>query len=149
MYFVDQVNWEIQDCVWGNLYEIEDITRTIGLFESRLDKLYAICSNYKGVLGEEAEQLGFDIEDEKLVTSIRTKISDGRIMLDALKEKKELAIKQDIEKNLRDKQNAENQRLQQAQVEEKIKLDNLLSCAENLHFEIETRYNTLTTKCII
>ena len=148
-YFVDQVKWEIQDCVWEKICEIEDVTRLISSFESRLDKLYAICSNYKVLLGEESELLGFNEEDEKLITSIRTKIRDGRIMLEALKEKKEIATQESLEKNLREKNMAEQKRLKQDQEEEQIKIDNLLSCAENLHFEIKSRYDALCTKCTI
>ena len=148
-YYVDQVKWEIQDCAWEKICEIEDVTRLISSFESRLDKLYAICSNYKVILGEESELLGFHDEDEKLITSIRTKIRDGRITLDALKEKKEIKAQESFQKNLREKEMAEQKRLKQDQEEEQNKIDNLLSCAENLHAEIESRYDALYAKCTI
>ena len=146
---MDQVKWEIQDCAWEKICEIEDVTRLISSFESRLDKLYAICSNYKVILGEESELLGFHDEDEKLITSIRTKIRDGRITLDALKEKKEIKAQESFQKNLREKEMAEQKRLKQDQEEEQNKIDNLLSCAENLHAEIESRYDALYAKCTI
>ena len=44
---------------------------------------------------------------------------------------------------------AEQERSQTAEMKEKIKIENLLSCAENLHYEIKTRYDILTAKCTI
>ena len=44
---------------------------------------------------------------------------------------------------------AEQECSQTAEMKEKIKIENLLSCAGNMHYEIKTRYDILTAKCTI
>ena len=147
-FFMDQVNWELNDYPWEKCHDIDKILHMISTLESRLDKFQEIRSHYIGILGEEFETNGSDIEDEKLIASIREKLSGGKIWFDT-KDRKELQLRQELENSRREKEMAEQERSQTAEMKEKIKIENLLSCAENLHYEIKTRYNILTAKCTI
>ena len=84
-FFMDQVNWELNDYAWENLNDIDKILRMISTLESRLDKFQEIRSHYIGILGEEFETSGSDIVDEKLIASIREKLSGGKIWFDTIK----------------------------------------------------------------
>ena len=148
-FFMDQVNWELNDYAWKKFHDIDKILRMISTLESRLDKFQEIRSHYIGILGEEFETSGSDIEDEKLIASIQEKLSGGKIWFDTIKGRKELQLRQELENGQREKEMAEQERSQTAEMKEKIKIENLLSCAENLHYEIKTRYDILTAKCTI
>ena len=146
---MDQVNWELNDYAWEKFHDIDKILHMISTLESRLDKFQEIHSHYIGILGEEFETSGSDIEDEKLIAFIREKVSGGKIWFDTIKGRKDLQLRQELENGQREKEMAEQERSQTAKMKEKIKIENLLSCAENLHYEIKTRYDILTAKCTI
>ena len=99
-FLMDQVNWELNDYAWENFNEIDKILRMISTLESRLDKFQEIRSHYIGILGEEFETSGSDIEDEKLIASIREKLSGGKIWFDT-KGRKELQLRQELENGQR------------------------------------------------
>ena len=148
-FFMDQVNWEANDYAWENFNDIDNILRMISTLESRLDRFQEIRSHYIGILGKEFETSGSDIEDEKLIASIREKLSGGKIWFDTIKGRKELQLRRELENGQREKEMAEQERSQTAEMKEKLKIENLLSCAETLHYEIKTRYDILTAKCTI
>ena len=52
-----------------------------------------------------------------------------------------MRVKEASEKRL-----VEQQRIYQAKLDEKVKIDNLILCAQSLEFEIKKRYDTLKTK---
>ena len=133
---MDQLNWELNDYAWEKFHDIDKILRMISTLESRLDKFQEIRSHYIGILGEEFETSGSDIEDEKLIASIREKLSGGKIRFDR-KGRKELQLRQELENGQREKEMVEQERSQTAEMKEKMKIENLLSCAENLHYEIK------------
>ena len=79
----------------------------------------------------------------KLIASIREKLSGGKIWFDT-KGGKELQLRQELENGQREKEMAQQEPSQTAKMKEKIKIENILSCAENLHYGIQSRYDFLT-----
>ena len=49
----------------------------------------------------------------------------------------------------KERDNAEHRRIQQAKFEEKLEIDKLMDCAQNLEFEIMMRYGTLKINVIL
>ena len=61
-----------------------------------------------------------------------------------LKFEKEHLEKLRLEKEAEERKLAEKIRISQLKIEERAKINDLMICAQNLHFDIKTRYETLT-----
>ena len=155
-YFVDQAEWELDDCDWEKFHDVEDIKSQITLFERRLVEFFKICSELKGCYGDEFDDLGVDANNAQLVLMLREKVISGKTRILVLR-----TDKIDLEQQQREAEEqqraadeearalAENARIQEIEQSEKEKIKNLLVCAEGLKFEIQTRYDTLKSKCEI
>ena len=66
-----------------------------------------------------------------------------------LRKERELDMRQSAEQDARERELAEETRLEEAERAEEAKIANLLSCAETLVFEIKTRYDPLWKEYVI
>ena len=94
-------------------------------------------------------EFGFQVENEKLIASLREKINAGRARLTELKNERERLEQQKFEEEENARLIAESNRVAQAKREEQAKIDEIMICAKNLHFEIKTRHETLKKKCLV
>ena len=146
---ISQINWQRDDCNWETFSEIEDVKNTISLFESRLEKNSKICGELEGVYGDEASDLGFIDDSNEMINAIREHINLGKLQLVYLRDEKALLLEAKLEKETIKKNAAEQKQIQQAKFEEKLKIEKLMDCAQNLEFEITMRHDTLKNKCDI
>ena len=139
--FVEQVEYMLKD--FDDCFDVEFISHMLCSLESQLKEFTSVRSNYEGVLGStEVASLGFDVADSKLTASIRAHIESGRARIGILKHNEAIAQARAVEA-------VEVKRRLEAESAEKIKISNILQCAENLKLEIKTRNDTILDKCLI
>ena len=114
-----------------------------------MESFYKICSDLDGFYGDEVVELGFKVENDKLISSLREEINKGKFRFAELREEKELLLKEKLEKEDKEKELAEVSRLEQEETAEKARVHELLSCAKDLHHEVKARYSTFEGKCKI
>ena len=148
-FFVDQADWELKDCDWVKIDEIDEIKSNIVQFERRLETFFKICSELEGLYGDEFKDLGLNDENTKLVTRFREKINSGKARISEIR--KNDVLREQQEQKARDdaKAQAEDVRIKQEAAAEKAKVDELIVCAKSLEFEIKTRHSTFKSKCDI
>ena len=145
--FIDQINWMINDCKWTDLHDLEEVQSQLLTFESKLEIFSKVCSDIESVYGQEASDLGYIDKNIKVIHLIRGHISEGKLRITDIKHENQEILNNKLKKEEHDKVIAEEEHFKQAKFEEKIKIDNLLSCAQNLEFEIKLRYDSLKVKC--
>ena len=141
---VEQVNWFIEQCTWDTYNEVDDVQPLLTSLESYLSKVCKACAELRGILGGDAEE--YLVENEKVVSFVRGHIKLGTARLQTIRNDKILLQAALAEKEASHKRLAEEQRLQRENWEEKIKVQNLMTCAQSLEYEIKTRYDALKTK---
>ena len=147
---VEQFDHFIKSSVWNDIRDTKLIEQKIVSIEHCLEKFNSVRSNYVGTLGrEECTRLGFDVRDTEWVTRVQEHLDAGKGRLAFLITERELDMRQSAEQDARERELAEETRLEEAERAEEAKIANLLSCAETLVFEIKTRYDTLWKKCVI
>ena len=132
-FLIDQINWELGRYDLDKL-ESDEIKNVIFSIESKLVDFRKICSTIKGLYGEEFSDKKFSKQDDKIISSIREKIKDGHKKINEIKLNNEKALKEKIELE-------ETRRCEQIKIEKQNKIDGLMVCADNLLFEIQTRYD--------
>ena len=85
----------------------------------------------------------------KLISSLRDKISSGKSRITKLNSDNEYLEKLRLEKEAQEQKLADEIRTSQLENEERARVNDLMVCAHNLHFEIKTRYETLGKKCSV
>ena len=147
---VEQLDHFIKSSVWDEIKDIRLIEQKISSVENCFEKFNTLRSNYLSILGkEECIRLGFDVRDAEWVNMAQEHLESGKGRLAYLITERELGAVQSAENEARERELAEEARLDAAECEEKAKIDNMLVCAESLVFEIKTRYDTLSKKCVV
>ena len=146
-FFIRQVNREIENCDWTLVNECEEIKISIAKFESRLENFYKICSEVNVSFREKATEFEFPGKSDEFILSVREKINSGKIRIQELIKENEMRLKQKLEWDIREKELAEKIRREGELTQENKKIKDLISCADSLYFELETRYDTLKGKC--
>ena len=148
-FFVDQADWELKDCDWVKIDDIDEIKSNISQFERRLETFFKICSELEGLYGDDFKDLGLNDENTKLVTRLREKVNSGKARISEIR--KNDVLREQQEQKARDdaKAQAEDVRIKQEAAAEKAKVDELIVCAKSLEFEIKTRHSTFKSKCDI
>ena len=147
IFFMEQACWQLDDCKWGDMFDLEEIKSHISAFESRLDKFYKICSDLEVWFGPEVDALGYRNENEKLISNLRETIVAGRCRYSGVRLEQERIESERLEHEANEKLKAETKRLRQAQLEEEAKIRETLSCAESHSYEIKMRSQRLLKKC--
>ena len=88
-FFIKQVLRELEGCVWENLTDPDEIKESISMFDIQLKNFDEICKNLVVCYGDQAQELDFTDENEKLISSIREKIQMGKNRVIALKNRRE------------------------------------------------------------
>ena len=65
---------ELDDCVWENFLDIDDIKSQITLSKNRLSEFFRICIDLKGYYGVEFEKLDIEESNEKLVARLHKRL---------------------------------------------------------------------------
>ena len=143
---IRQANWAMEDCKWGTFSNVDGVERSIYCLQSHLEKICKAFSEVHSVYDTDAKDLGFVTTNDLTVKCIRDFIKVGRARLIAIDSEQQLAHKAQLQQEAYERDLLEQQRATQQQHEEKIKIDNLLVCAQSLEFEIQKRYNSLKTK---
>ena len=150
---IEQITYELKQlssCSWDSFTDSNAILTMINQLESRLKEFNLIRSKCFGVLGDaEMTRLNIFDDDERLIGFLRAEISNGQRIFSAKKNEEDFESQQKLSDEIREKELAEEEKRLQAEVDEQMKIDNILICAENLYFEIKTRYDTLLSKCSI
>ena len=82
---------------------------------------------------------------DKLLNDLNDRFKHASQKLSDIKKSKKQDEKEEFEKEML----VEEYRSSQAKLEEQTKINNLMVCAENQHFEIKIRYETLKKKCLV
>ena len=146
-FFVDQVMWELDQCVWEKMVNPDEVKILISDFKIRLDKFQGMYSDLNAYYGD--EEHGFTLENDKLVSILRDHISAGKIRFDAIIFDKQRLDNEKKEKLENEKFLAESNRVAQAEYLEREKINNILVCAESQQFEIVCRHGTLMRKLLL
>ena len=77
-FFIKQVLRELEGCVWENLTDPDEIKESISMFDIQLKNFDEICKNLVVCYGDQAQELDFTDENEKLISSIREKVQMGK-----------------------------------------------------------------------
>ena len=141
---IEEVEFAIKSCVWEMLTDPQIVIRKIASFEAFLGKFNDIRSSCRALVGN-----AFDVADLQLVQSIREHLASGNERLDSIRKEEQLTQLMNNENEAREKDLAEEFKIQEARRAEEEKIGNLLLCADTLVFEIKTRYDTLWKKCSI
>ena len=145
-FFIEQTCWQLDDCKWGDMFDLYEIKSHISAFESRLDKFYKICSDLEACFGPEVDTLGYRNENEKLISNLREIIVAGKCRYSGVRLEQERLESEKLEHEAREKINAEAKKLRQAELEEEAKIRETLSCAESHSYEIKMRSQRLLRK---
>ena len=140
---MESANWELKDCVWKNLSDFGEIRIIISKFESCLIHFFKICTDLEVSYGDQATEFGFHVENVKLISSLRDKISSSKSRITESRSENEYLEKLRLEKEEQEQKLADEIRTSQLENEERARVNDLMVCAHNLHFEIKTRYETL------
>ena len=123
--------------MWDQLTDPQVVVRNITSLEGFLGKFNDIRSSSRAVIGT-----AFDTSDLQLVQSIRDHLVLGNERLDSVKKQQSLSLALDNENEARERELAEEHKIQDAKRAEEEKIVNMLHCADTLVFEINTRYDT-------
>ena len=149
-FFFQQADWELKEYGWDDLVDIFDIKCGITKFENRLESFFKLCSDIEFNFTEhEMAELGFKDQNDKLIENFKAKIVKGKQRLITVKNELTLKEKETIDEQARLRDLAESERAEKAKIAEEQRVDDLLNCAENLHFEIKTRFTTFKGKCMV
>ena len=145
-FFFQQAEYELQEFDWEHLDDISDIKTSISKFENRLESFFKICSDFdfhfnEGEMGE------FKEDNDKLVESLKDKIRLGKTRLISVKNNFEKIEQEKLKEQEIQRQEAETARIEMEKIAEDKRVKDLLNCANNLHFEIKTRYTSFSSKC--
>ena len=146
-FFIEQTRWHLDNCMWLEMFDLDEIKSHISAFQSCLDKFYKICSDLEVWFGAEVDTLGYRKDNEKLIAEIRETIAAGKSRYSFVKMERERSEAQRLDLEASEKLKAETKRLRQAQLEKEAKVNETLSCAESQSFEIELRSQRLLKKC--
>ena len=145
---IDQASWEMKDCVWDKFSEIESVNKMVSKLESRLEKFLQNCCDIGPYLSED-EATDINVENDQMIASIREIIKFGKSRITEIEYNNETIKQNKLDDEAQERKSAVLKRMQDAEIQEKLKINNILICAENLRFEIKTRYDALKSKCIL
>ena len=146
-FFVKQVQWQLEDCKWDDLNDLDEVKSYISAFQSRLDHFYKICSDLEVWLGQEVDTLGFRKENEDFILVLREKIGAGKGRLQHLRSERERLEHDRLVHEQNEKLQAEADLLRVTRLQEEAKINEILGCAESHRFEIKTRSERFCRKC--
>ena len=145
--FIEQTNWQLNDCNWDEIFDLDEIKSLVSTFESRLDQFCKICSDIEAWFGQEVVTLGFREDNEKLITLLREKIIAGKWRLSSVRLEHEQREKEKCMREFNDKLKADEELRRKTKLAEQAKIDEILACANSHVFEIQTRSDRLIKKC--
>ena len=145
--FIEQTNWQLNDCNWDKIFDLDEIKSLVSTFESRLDQFCKICSDIEAWFGQEVVTLGFREDNEKLITLLREKIIAGKWRLSSVRLEHEQREKEKCMREFNDKLKADEELRRKTKLAEQARIDEILACANSHVFEIQTRSDRLIKKC--
>ena len=147
-FFFQQAEYELQEFDWDHLDDIGDIKSSISKFENRLESFFKICSDFDFHFND-GEMEEFKLDNDKLIESLKDKIRLGKTRLISVKNNFEKIEHEKLKEQEVRRQEAETARIEMEKMSEDKRVDDLLNCAKNLHFEIKTRYTSFSGKCVV
>ena len=129
--YVEQLDHFIKSSVWEDITSTKLIEQKMSSLESCFEKFNTLRASYRSILTkEELDRLGFNVRDVEWVNRIQEHLEEGKGRLADLIGEKELWTAQSAENEARERELAEEARLEAAEREEKAKIENMLVCAE-------------------
>ena len=147
-FFIKQVHWQLTECNWDAIDDFDEIKSNVTLFQLRLDQFYKICSDLEVWFGQEVDTLGFRDENDEIVLSLREKIRAGKARLTFLRLEKDQLEKDRLAVEREEKLQAEADLIRVAKLKEDTKIREILDCAESHRFEIKSRSERFSKKCL-
>ena len=107
--FTERINEEIVNCDWKT-FECGEIKSVITTFEEHLEKFCKLCSEVEANFGTKADEFGFNMENDKLIASVRENINSGKIRIAEIKEENEIRLKEKLDAEAKEKKIAETEK---------------------------------------
>ena len=93
-YLIGQIIWDIDNCNFKGIMDSDEVKIMISRFDARLETFYKNCCDLERVFGGEINGLGFNVENEQLIASVREKLAEGQARLFVIKAEKEFLLKE-------------------------------------------------------
>ena len=146
--FLEQATWELNDCVWEDIIEYDQIKSIISFFESRLDEFRKMCTDLDVWFADDVIETRFREKNANFIGQFRDKIVSGKARILELKKEHERIESERLEMEKLEKIKADSSRIALAKQEEEAKIKDILACAKTLHYEIDSRFESLKRKCL-
>ena len=146
--FLEQAGWELEECVWENLTDFDQIRSMISFFEQRLDEFRKMCTDLDVWFTDDIIENRFRLKNSDFINQFRDKIKSGRARISELKMEQEKLETDRLEQEKLEKDKAESSRIAFAKQEEETKSKERLACAETIKFELQSRYDSLKRRCL-